>query len=345
MASDASTIECRLADPEDLAAWDSARAESRQRCFANAGALLRSLHRNLTPLRVIECWQGGRIVGGCFGWARGDGGLRRFQTPVTIGHGSLWVRDASLAPSPAQSLARDVTQSLVPHLARDFDVIDFFVDPHFPDIRGFSQAGWTVSPYQTYQMALADADSHWRGLERNLRNHVSSAKKKGLTAEPSDDVAALETVLSDMAQRRGLPPVNIRPHLDEVYREFRSAGHGQLFVARRPTGEIGAAALILWEGREAGVYMSAVSGEHGRDGANPLVHWAAIEWLAQRGAFDMLDLYGTEPEEVGRFKKQFNAPLAWGWQVHRTANPGMQLRRSLRETWFNLKQTVRGRHG
>ena len=339
----AAGIEVRRADPNDLSAWEAARAHSRQRDHFNSALLLQDLHRHFLPLCIVECWREGQLIGGCWGWEQKGGSCVRFQPPPSIGQGMVWIRDEGLAPSPRISLCQAVMVALVEWLPRHFDVIDLIAAPELPDTRPFIATGWDLQPWPTFRLPLTDETTLWENLEGKLRRQVKRARRGGIGVELADDAGVLVEMLNEMGRRRNLPWQALeafgRVHVRRVHEE----GRGQLFVARTAEGKPAAALLPVWENRVASLYLGAVSGENGRRGANPLLHWEVIAWLVRQEIADVFDLYGVLPEEVGQFKKQFNAPLTHGSRLLFTASPTLRLHRHFHGLKSSLKHLLRRR--
>jgi hypothetical protein len=336
-------IECRFASADDLGEWEEGRAESSQADFFNSSLLLRAIHRHLFPLAIVECRLGGRLIGGCFGWDRRMGRRRRLQTPPTLAHGTLWLRDAGLGPSRAESLARDVVRALTPFLTPHFDSINLQASPEFLATMWFESEGWEVRPLHTYRFPMTDVDTAWKQLESSRRRQVNLAREEGMTVEPSMDVGALEVVMVDMLRRRGAPHPSLRSFLEVLLEDLSAARKGQLFVARDSAGGVAAALVVVWEGDHAAIYIGAGVGELGRRGANSLLHWHVIEALCREGRHRWLDLYGWGLPEIALYKKEWNAPLAVCSDLLFTADPRLRLAEHTRGLWTSVKHLVRGK--
>ncbi|MBN1478557.1 GNAT family N-acetyltransferase [Candidatus Sumerlaeota bacterium] len=336
-------IECRFADVDSLEGWEAGRAQSTHGDLFCSALLLRAYHRHLFPLVIVECLRGGRVIGGCWGWDRREGGIRRLQHPPTLGYGTLWIADADLSPSRTESLARDVSTALAAFLPRHFDFISVCAAPEFQATAGFQAAGWRVIPEATYRFPLGDVEDAWERLESSRRRNIKHARKRGYRVTPSEDIGALDQVMTAMLERRGAPHPPLRPFLEELVSGLHGLGLGQLFIAQTDAGELAGAKVIVWQGDRAHDYLGAAQGDHVLHHVNTLMVWEAIEWLCRRGEHQWFDLYCSGIDEIGAYKKQFNAPLLNALFFEFTASARLRFAEHRRGMWDALKRRLRGK--
>lgn len=340
--TDASNVECRFGDPADLTHWDEARGESTHRSFFNSALLIGALNRHLLPVSVVECWRAGKLIGGCWGWKRSEKGIHRIQTPPSVGHGTIWIRDGGLKPAKAQSLYRDVGEALAPWLAQQFDTIQLCAAPEYANLQAFSGHGWNIIPKETHRLTLLKPDILWDSIDGQARRQIQKAERQGITVELSDDIKALEETARALESRRGINYPPLQGFLGEVMSSIRERDNGRLLIARDPAGDAAASLLFTWEGELAYLFLGAVTEKHAPTGANSLITWEAIKWLAEHQSVKQLDLYGSMPTDVGQFKKRFNGEMVAAHDLTFISNPRLRLRKSVKESLAAMKKILKG---
>ncbi|MDR2484272.1 MAG: peptidoglycan bridge formation glycyltransferase FemA/FemB family protein [Treponema sp.] len=193
--------------------------------------------------------------------------------------------------------------------------------PSPPIYKPFSPAGADVQPPDTVLIDLTVAiETILSRMKSKWRYNIGLARKKGVTVRQAGE-AELEhfyTLLKETAQRDG-----IVIHSFEYYqtlfshcREYPQNGQEAALYIAEHEGDILAAMIVLFRGRE-GVYLYGASSDHKRNLMAPYaLQWKAIEDAKIKGC-EVYDLFGIPPREdpdhpmVGlyRFKTGFGGRI------------------------------------
>jgi hypothetical protein len=167
---------------------------------------------------------------------------------------------------------------------------------------------------------LADADAVFAGFRENIRGHVRSAEKNGMTV----DEASLDDFLEIHHRRFSRDPVGIRA-IDAAAgtRDART-----ILIARDADGHARAGGYFVHDERFTTYLLAATDAEV--RGAASLVLWEAIKRTAVRGAG--FDFEGSMLRQVESFVRSFGGVPTPYSIVWKTPSAAMRAARSVKRT-------------
>jgi hypothetical protein len=145
----------------------------------------------------------------------------------------------------------------------------------------------------------------WAAMEGRARTKARKAERAGVCITRSSELSAFEPLYALHLHTCGR--TGALPYPPEYFRATIASGHFQVFFAVLEGKTIGAATLALYAGR-ALFDVSASDEEALRLGANNLLIWHALQWLADAGA-EAYEL-GILPEP-GQPRRSKLATIAW----------------------------------
>ena len=201
-----------------------------------------------------------------------------------------------------QALSQSLIERLTPYRI-------FLQNFHYAitDWLPFYWAGYKQTTRYTYLLeGIHEPDRLWEQMSANIRRNIQKARDKHrLTIHKGIPVEAFLQVQAQTFARQGLrlkQDVNVLRRLIEISRERQQ---GDLWGAYDATGQLHAAAFVVWQAQSA--YYIAGGGDPALrgSGAHSLIMWEAIRYVST--FTDRFDFEGSMLPGVERFFREFGA--------------------------------------
>lgn len=164
-------------------------------------------------------------------------------------------------------------------------------------------------------------------MKPKCRYNIGLARKKGVSVDAWDDLAAFHAMATVTGERDGFG-VHSAGYYQRAYDILHGAGMSELLVARYE-GRPLAALLVISRGQRAWYLYGASSNEERGRMPNYLLQWEAMRWAKQRGC-DVYDLWGVPDEDAASLEANFERRNDGLWGVYRFKRGfGGQLRRAV----------------
>jgi GNAT acetyltransferase-like protein len=342
-----SSIQIRTLTEVDDAAWETALAESCQASPLQWLPWLRCVGRHLGEVEILGVEREGKLIAGLAGLVTQGGGGRRFSTIGLTAYHGLWVRDAELRPSRAESLLVSVVESLIPFLNERYAHWAFANAPELGDPRPFKDLGCQIDVHCTYRVPLGSSEEIMTLMETEARRWARRAEREGATFEVCDSteeaIAVLEQHAQATAERRGMGETALPAgFIAEVARLAMEAGIGQVFLARNSEGEPVTSCLCLWDANRAFSFLGGSATGQVSQGEVRFLDHRVFSWLHEQGHREV-DVLGGNIPELRNYKKRFNGPPVAYYTISRAGAPRLGRGAHLRAAAKHLIAAARGR--
>jgi hypothetical protein len=182
--------------------------------------------------------------------------------------------------------------------------------PGLLDSRPLRWSGYTVEPLYTYRIDLTHGISHvWDQFDRKLRVDIHKSQREGVTVRTGelDDLEFIHDSLYTRYINQGIPPLNYKKLLQELYKKFYPA-HLKIFIAEYNGKRIGGTINLVFKN---GMYLWVGIPKTGLVGisANDLVQWEAIQWAQTQGLTFYEEMDAGDDPRLRHFKSKYNPEL------------------------------------
>jgi len=198
------------------------------------------------------------------------------------------------------------------HLAGEQVFLQRF-QPTIANFLPFQWLGFRQVSRVTYVIEhLCDLDRVWAEMRENQRREIRKAEKRGIVVERCDP----EIVAQNLAKtyvRQGLQSPAKTHLLRLVQQAARQNDAGECFAARDASGQVHAAAMLVWDRKRA--YYLAGGGDPTlrTSGATALLLWKMMQFSSGRSA--VFDFEGSQIPAVERFFRAFGASQVWYHEI------------------------------
>ena len=198
------------------------------------------------------------------------------------------------------------------HLAGEQVFLQRF-QPTIANFLPFQWLGFRQASRVTYVIEhLCDLDRVWAEMRENQRREIRKAEKRGIVVERCDP----EIVAQNLAKtyvRQGLQSPAKTHLLRLVQQAARQNDAGECFAARDASGQVHAAAMLVWDRKRA--YYLAGGGDPTlrTSGATALLLWKMMQFCSGRSA--VFDFEGSQIPAVERFFRAFGASQVWYHEI------------------------------
>ncbi|MBN1475405.1 GNAT family N-acetyltransferase [Candidatus Sumerlaeota bacterium] len=345
--STSSSMRVRPLTEADDAAWETALAESCQASPLQWLPWLRCVGRHVGEVEIIGVEREGKLIAGLAGMVTPLGGARRFSTIGLTAYHGLWIRDAGLRSSRAESLLISVVECLIPFLNERYVHWAFANAPELGDPRPFKDIGCQIEVHCTYRVPLGTADEIMALMETEARRWARRAEREGATFEVCESTeetfAILEQHARATAERHGMgEEVLPAGFIAEVARTATGAGIGQVFLARNSAGEPVTSCLCLWDSNRAFSFLGGSATGQVSQGEVRFLDHRVFSWLHERGHREV-DVLGGNIPELRNYKKRFNGPPVAYFTISRPGALPQGRMAHLRAAAKHLIAALRGR--
>jgi hypothetical protein len=177
------------------------------------------------------------------------------------------------------------------------------------DLRPFQAAGWSVTPYYTYIVPVADLELLWSRIEQNLRRLIKRCGQDAMTVSDDDDIEAFYRMHGKTMERKGQGPYLPEGAFRKYFESLRAKNLCRLFHARLPGGRpIATQLVLLGPTPVTHTVAAAADAEFLHTGVTPFLRWNAFKAVSVMG-FRSNDLTGAGLNPVTHFKSQLGGDL------------------------------------
>lgn len=227
-------------------------------------------------------------------------GMRLLHTPrLTPYLGPVFDLSSVCSIAAQYALMRDGGEVLA-RAVSGFDSLDYDLAPMCPDLQGFLWAGYSVWAGYTYWLeAGTDLATILSSMPQKTRNKLARAERSGITVEQSDNFEAFFHLVRKSFARQHMP-LPYDPALPQrLWSAARSRQQANLYLARTPSGNLAAGALIVHDQRNSYYLMGGDDEEFRALGVGNLVQWHAMRQAL--GAGRSYDFEGSHFRGVERY--------------------------------------------
>jgi hypothetical protein len=187
-----------------------------------------------------------------------------------------------------------------------FDTLDARFHRNFAYWSPFYWRGFSQTARYTYVLEdLTDMDAVWSGLRQNIRTDIRKAQRKGITVKGVDDIEEFWRIHALTFGRQHMQVPYSLDFLRRLDRACKLRGVRRIFVAQDETGDVHAAAFIVWDQKSAYYLMGGADPDKRSSGANSLMIWQAIRFAST--VTNAFDFEGSMIESVERFFRAYGA--------------------------------------
>ncbi len=246
--------------------------------------------------------------------------------PLTKWMGPQLLRPEFSEPRIAQEIFRRLLGQL-PRLAH------FVQDFPYPiqDCQAFAEAGFQISQRQSFVLKINDLDIVWASLHPDYRNNKIRRARTRVAVTEAGTLAEFYALQRRTFARQGLPaPVSFE-FLENLDAALAAHSARQMLFARDlETGQIHAAAYLVWDNSAAYLLMTGNDPELRSSGAGILVVWEAIRFAAETLGVSEFDFLGSMMPSVSTVWEKFGAVPRPFFRVEKTWSPLWRLGKWLR---------------
>jgi peptidoglycan pentaglycine glycine transferase (the first glycine) len=192
---------------------------------------------------------------------------------------------------------------------------------------GFRPGLQTIQPQRTLVVDLTGGETAVLArMKQKTRYNIHLAQKKGVIAQPSQDIETFHKLMMITAQRDAFG-VHTRDYYQKAFQIFHPRGECELFIAEFE-GEPLAGLMVFAHGARAWYLYGASSDLHREYMPTYLAQWEAMRWAIRRGCSEY-DLWGVPDEDEESLEAKFTQRADGLWGVYRFKRGfGGNLRRS-----------------
>jgi hypothetical protein len=260
------------------------------------------------PFRLLGCFRGGEMHGGCAISIVGHRTAGRPFPSLTPYLGVLYPSsDAKYVTEISNN--KEIGSAFAVFLKNEFDeVADLAFSPEVVDLQPFIWQGFTTDLRYTYRLSLTDFPSVFDNMDAARRRNIVSAEKQGLHVEGGVDFGEIVRLSEKSFERQSL----VSSHGQAVNRfeaALRQAGRCRGFLARSKEGVALGAVWIAWDDKRAYYLLGGYDQSAKSNNAVALAMWRAIQFTATGLKLPEFDFEGSAIPAVERFFRKFGGTL------------------------------------
>ena len=260
------------------------------------------------PFRLLGCFRGGEMHGGCAIGIIGHRTAGRPYPSLTPYLGVLYPSyDAKYVTEISNN--KEIGSAFAAFLKSEFDgVADLAFSPEVVDLQPFIWQGFSTELRYTYRLSLTNLETVLDNMDAGRRRNLVSAEKQGVQIEAGADFGEIVRLSEKSFERQSL----VSSHGQAVNRfeaALRRAGRCRGFLARSKEGEILGAVWIAWDDKRAYYLLGGYDHSAKSNNAVALAMWRAIQFTATDLKLTEFDFEGSAIPAVERFFRKFGGTL------------------------------------
>lgn len=299
----------------DRTRWDAFVSSSPQGNVFCRSAFLDALGIDYDTWLLQE---GGRALVGAVLLKDKQGGVLAAPYPFSMYHGVLLDEGlVSAQPHHRYKEGLEITASLLEELERHYSRLSFCLHPGFDDLRAFSWFHYHRRELGMFNIGLnytgiidlrtPNFEAYLATIRSCKRREYRLALKNGLTAETSNDLAALENLYRMTFERQGATKSSEELRLVHAIAQAAIAqGFGELLLVRLPDGEVASATLFLHD-EHTGYYLIGANHPDYRNAYSGVFAFVESSRRCHARGLKQIDVCGINSPNRGDFKTSFNA--------------------------------------
>jgi hypothetical protein len=297
--------EIRALDEGEFARWDQFVEQSPQ------GTLFHTtlwLETSGVPFRLLGCFRGGEMHGGC---AIGIIGHRTAGRPYPSVTPYLGVLYPSFHAKYVTEISKnkEIGTAFAIFLKSEFDrVVDLAFSPEVVDLQPFIWQGFATELRYTYRLSVTNLQNVLDNMDAGRRRNLVSAEKQGLQIESGVDFGEIVRLNEKSFERQNLLAGH-RQAANRFEPALRRVGRCLGFLARSKEGEPLGAVWIAWDEKRAYYLLGGYDHSAKSNNAVALAMWRAIQFTATDLKLPEFDFEGSAIPAVERFFRKFGGTL------------------------------------
>ncbi len=308
-------IEIRIAENDEAEKWDSIIAASSYGTIFHTWKWLKIIENHSKyELYPIIAFRGTEEVG-IYPLFFQKGNLFKsvFSPPPKVGVPNLGPVIADydkLKQNKKESIFIEFQKKIDEFLEIELKPNYIYLSTGLPDARPFKWAGYHVEPEYNYITKLNTGKDHiWNGFERNLRQNISRAEKRGIHVEEGSK-EELEWIY-DAITNRYLEQERMisisKKYLLDLYESFYPKNM-KIFIAKHK-GEFVGGMVDIYYGERVVSWLGNIKANVNGVSPNDLLQWKGIEHAIINGSKSYMEI-GANTERLCHYKSKYNPTLS-----------------------------------
>ena len=317
----ARVYEIRALDESEFTRWDEFVQQSPQGTLFHTTLWLEAAG---VPFRLLGCFRGGELRGGCALSLVGHRAAGRPHPSLTPYLGVLYPRSHTKYVTEISN-NKEIGGAFAAFLKSQFDQVELSFSPEVLDMQPFIWHGFTIELHYTYRLSLTNLQNVLDNMDAVRRRNLVSAEKQGVQIEPGVDFDEIVRFSEKSFERQSL----VATHGQAAKRfeaALRRAGRCLGFLARSREGEPLGAVWIAWDEKRA--YYLLGGYDHFAKSSNAVASamWRAIQFTATDLKLPEFDFEGSMIPAVERFFRKFGGTLTPNYRIHYQRPIGLRRR-------------------
>jgi len=273
-------------------------------------------------LRIIGCFEGDSLLGGCSFFVRTSRGAFKMATAscTMTPYGGFVISPFSNGGKKSQGQwirYDEVMRSLCNALsAEHFDYIQLVNSPGFTDIRPLTWGGWSDLVYYTYSLDLASHDD--ANASKSVKYNLRKANANNIAIKQVLDASLFYKLFSMTFERQNIKPPVQETYFKKMFDLLRDQGSCEMWVAETPEGEKACAYNIVWDNKRAYSWIAATNTDLRLVGANVMLDWEIFKHLKENG-FKEYNMFRGNLPQLTTYATNFNPQLAPYYGVEKSS--------------------------
>ncbi len=267
-------------------------------------------HATNQNLKIVCCYSGERIVGGCCLRVRQSLEGRIAEVPFLTPYNGLIVELKALKYNyKSENDVKDISNGIIDYLEDNFDYVTIINSPGFLDIRPFIWRRWSTAVRYTYYRNKNDEIP----LSRDIERRAAYAHDNGVFIEDSKDIKEFYILWKQMFSKK-----KICINLDEdkfldFFKDLFAKSSIKLLLAKTRDNRVISGAILLIDDDRLFYWMAASNPQLLNTGGNQLIVKEILEKITPH--YSITDFVGADIETIADYKSTFGVRLIPHYQI------------------------------
>lgn len=273
-------------------------------------------------LRIIGCFEGDSLLGGCSFFVRTSRGVFETATATCTltPYGGFVIApfNSDTKKSQGQWIRyEEVMRSLCSAISAErFDHIKLVNSPGFIDIRPLTWNGWQDQVFYTYSLDLASHDE--ANASKSMKYNLRKASANNLAIKQVLDASLFYELFSMTFERQNIKPPVQEEYFKKMFDLLRDQNSCGMWIVETPEGEKACAHNIVWDNKRAYAWTAGSNTELRSVRANVMLEWEIIKQFKERGFKEYNMFMGNLPQ-LTTYATNFNPQLAPYYGVEKSS--------------------------